>query len=60
MRKSDSRTGRIEDDGVEAAASIGLAVEVGLRDVTSPQVLEGGRALTKEPGAAEKDGGSRG
>ena len=60
VRKSDSRMGWMEDDWVEAAASIGLAVEVGLRDVTSPQVLECGRALTKEPGAAEKDGGSRG
>ena len=50
--------GWIESDGVKAAALIGHACD--LRDVTSPQVLEGVHALTNEPGAVEKDGGSRG
>ena len=50
--------GRIESDGVKAAALIGLVFD--LQDITSPQVLEDVHALTNEPGVAEKDGGSRG
>ena len=57
-KKSHLQMGWMEGDGGKTVALIGLAF--GLQDVTSPQVLEGVHALTKEPGAAQKDGGSRG
>ena len=58
MQKSDLQMGQMGGNRVKAAAWIGLAFD--LQDVTSLQVLEGVCALTNEPGAAEKDVGSRG